>query len=80
MGERTQPSEATRFQAVAEEVFRRYGRRWKPRTLAVNRSYLRIQILPWFRGGPIGDVTRQEVQRWFASLHAMPAAANRSCR
>ena len=78
MGERTQPSEATRFEAVAEEVFRRYGRRWKPRTLAVNRSYLRNQILPWFRGRPIGDVTRQEVQRWFASLHATPAAANRA--
>ena len=24
----------------AEEVFTRYGRRWKPRTLAVNRRYL----------------------------------------
>ena len=26
------------FETVAEEVFSRYGRRWKPRTLAVNRG------------------------------------------
>ena len=66
------------FENVAEEVFRRYGRVWKPRTAKVNRSYLRNQILPWFRSRPIGDITREEVQRWFAALHATPAAANRS--
>ncbi|MCY4377637.1 MAG: hypothetical protein OXC31_28090 [Spirochaetaceae bacterium] len=62
------------FEEVAEEVFCRYGRAWKPRTAKVNRAYLRNQILPWFRG----DITRTEVQRWFATLHATPAAANRS--
>ena len=66
------------FETVAEEVFRRYGRNWKPRTVAVNRSYLRNQIMPWFRGRPIADITRREVQCWFADLHATPAAANRS--
>ena len=66
------------FESVAEEVFRRYGRTWKPRTIAVNRSYLRNQIMPWFQGRPIADITRREVQRWFATLHATPAAANRS--
>ncbi len=66
------------FEAVAEEVFRRYGRAWKPRTTTVNRAYLRNQILPWFRGRPIGDITHHDVQRWFATLHATPAAANRS--
>ena len=66
------------FETVAEEVFRRYGRVWKPRTAKVNRSYLRNQILPWFRLRPVADITRGEVQRWFASLHATPAAANRS--
>ena len=66
------------FESVAEEVFRRYGRTWKPRTLAVNRVYLRNQIMPWFQGRPIADITRREVQRWFAALHATPAAANRS--
>ena len=32
------------FEVVAEEVFQRYGRRWKPRTLDVNRVYYRRQI------------------------------------
>jgi len=66
------------FEVVAEEVFSRYGRRWKPRTLAVNRRYLSNQILPFFAGRPIADITREEVQCWFRSLHAVPAAANRS--
>ena len=69
---------ATPFEAVAEEVFDRYGRRWKPGTLEVNRIYLRRQILPFFEKRAIGAITRQDVQTWFRSLHATPAAANRS--
>ena len=67
-----------RFETVAEEVFRRYGRRWKPRTIAVNQGYYRNQILPWFRGRSIGSITAQDVRAWFASLRATPAAADRS--
>ena len=76
----TSPATAgsTRFDMVAEEVFRRYGRHWKPRTLAVNRSYLRNQILPWFGDRPVAAINRSDVQRWFAGLHATPAAADRS--
>ena len=70
--------EDTLFETVAEQVFTLYGRRWKPRTLEVNRTYLRRQILPFFQGRPIGAITRQEVRKWFRSLHATPAAANRS--
>ena len=77
MGSHTIPQKVV-FETVAEEVFRHYGRVWKPRTAKVNRSYLRNQILPWFRNRPVSDITRSEVQRWFASLHATPAAANRS--
>ena len=66
------------FEKLAEEVFARYGRRWKPRTLRTNRVYLRRQILPFFRGRAIGAITREDVQAWFRSLHATPAAANRS--
>ena len=66
------------FETVAEEVFRRYGRHWKPRTLRVNLGYYKNQILPWFRGKAIADITRSDVQRWFASLHATPVAADRS--
>lgn len=74
----TQRTAEHRFEAVADEVFRRYGRVWKPGTARVNGAYLRNQILPWFRGRPIADITRPEVRRWFAALHATPAAANRS--
>ena len=66
------------FETVAEEFFRRYGRNWKPRTVAVSRAYLRNQIMPSFRERPVADITRREVRRWFAGLHATPAAANRS--
>lgn len=68
----------TSFEAVAEDVFSRYGRRWKPSTLKVNRWYLSNQILPWFRGRQIADITRRDVQDWFMSLHATPVAADRS--
>ena len=56
----------------------RAGRRWKPGTRTVVRSYLRRQILPWFARRPVAAVDRPEVRRWIASLHATPAAANRS--
>ena len=68
----------TLFEAVAETVFERYERLWKPRTLIVNRGYLRKQILPHFRKRPIDDIDRREVRKWFASLHATPVAADRS--
>ncbi len=66
------------FEAVAEEVFSRYGRHWKPGTLKVNRNYLRSTILPRFAGMNIADIASKDVQNWFASLHATPVAADRS--
>ncbi len=66
------------FEAVAEEVFARYRRHWKPGTMKVNRNYLRNTTLPRFRGRNIADIDRQDVQRWFASLRATPVAADRS--
>ena len=68
----------TLFEAVAETVFKRYARVWKARTLEVNRTYLRRQLLPWFAGREIANIHRQDVQRWFASLRATPVAADRS--
>ena len=70
--------EDTRFEAVAEVVFHRHEHVWKPGTLAVNRVYLRRQILPAFSGRHIAEITRSDVQRWFASLRATPVAADRS--
>ena len=66
------------FEVIAEIVFQRYAQVWKPRTLDVNRTDLRRQILPAFAARQIAEITRQDVQRWFASLRATPAAADRS--
>ena len=66
------------FETVADEVFDRYRRHWKPGTLKVNLYYLKNQILPWFGGRPIRSITHLDVQRWFASLYATPVAADRS--
>ncbi len=66
------------FEVVAEEVFSRYGRHWKPGTMKVNRNYLRSTILPRFAGMNIADIASKDVQNWFASLHATPVAADRS--
>ena len=66
------------FEVVADEVFRRYARNWKPSTLKVNRNYYGNHILPWFEGRPIASITAHDVRRWFASLHNTPVSADRS--
>ncbi|MDE0049126.1 MAG: tyrosine-type recombinase/integrase [Rhodospirillales bacterium] len=66
------------FEEVADEVFRRYARNWKPSTLKVNRNYYGNHILPWFEGRPIASITAHDVRRWFASLHNNPVSADRS--
>ena len=66
------------FEVVAEAAFRRHARLWKPGTMEVNRLYLKHQILPRFRGQPVGAITAEDVRQWFASLRSVPAAADRS--
>ena len=56
-------SDDTLFETVASRVFERYARVWKSGTLYVNRCYLRRQILPWFAGRQVGDISRQDVER-----------------
>ena len=68
----------TVFEIVADEVFRRYARNWKPSTLKVNQNYYSNHILPWFEGRPIADIDAHDVRRWFASLHNTPVSADRS--
>ena len=72
------PPEETLFEAVAETVFQQHERVWKPRTLEVNRGYLKKQILPHFAGRNIADIDSRDVRNWFASLAATPVAADRS--
>ncbi len=43
-GDEAGPVTPILFETVAEEVLRRYGRHWKPRTLQVNLGYYRKQI------------------------------------
>ena len=68
----------TLFEDVAATAFRRHETVWKPRTLEVNRGYLKNQILPHFAGRPIAEIDRREVLGWFAALGATPVAADRS--
>ena len=77
-GESLPSSEGLTFAEVAEEVFRRHGRRWKPRTMRVNRDYLKSCLLPVFGDRPIGEISAADVQAWFAGLRDRPGAANRS--
>ena len=80
-GDRSRPAETsseTPFEDVADAVFRRQSRHWKPGTLAINRSHLKNHVLPRFRGQPIGAITSADVQQWFASLRSTPAAADRA--
>ena len=67
-----------KFEDIAEPVLLRHARLWKPSTLAVCRSYLRNQIMPFFGKLPVAEITHADVRRWFAGLAATPAAANRS--
>ena len=46
LGGESAAGEPILFETVAKEVFRRYGRTWKPATLKVNQVYLRNQIMP----------------------------------
>lgn len=66
------------FETVARTAFRRHERLWKAGTFKVNSSYLDNQILPRFAGCPIARIDHVDVTRWFASLRATPAAADRS--
>ena len=70
--------EETLFEDFAETVFARHARVWKAGTMAVNRGYLRNQLLPHFGGRPVAGIDRPEVVAWFAALRTTPAAADRS--
>ena len=76
-GENPDPAESL-FEDFARTVFERHARVWKTGTLAVNRGYLKNQLLPHFAGRPVAEIDRPEVVAWFASLRATPAAADRS--
>ena len=67
-----------KFDDAAKEVFIRYGRRWKPRTMKINQQYYNLYIKPFFGNMPISSVNKADVSRWFAEMAATPGAANRA--
>ena len=78
MLDRNSQSKETLFVSVAELVLELQSQQWKPTTLAVSRSYLRNQILPFFGNRPIVEIDRNDILQWFATLRLTPAAANRA--
>ena len=66
------------FSVIAEAVFSRYKRRWKPSTMEINRCYLKNQILPFFRDKDVASITRADVEIWFSGLSHIKETANRA--
>ena len=60
------------------EFVRRRARRWKPATRRSNLGHINRAILPCFGGMRVAEITRADVQRWFASLSGTPGVANRA--
>ena len=77
---------ARRGRPPAKSCSRRSPRKSSPDTAAVGNRELSRRIASTFAdrfcpssgGRAIGAITREDVQAWFRSLHATPAAANRS--
>ncbi len=67
-----------RFADFADEFMRRQARRWKPSTRQGNRHLLARYLLPFFGAMPVARIARADVRRWFDSLSATPASANRA--
>ena len=57
---------------------RRQARRWKPSTQESNRHLLNRYILPFFGDLRLADIAPADVRRWFDSMSATPANANRA--
>ncbi len=67
-----------RFADFADEFMRRQARRWKPSTRKGNRHLLNRYLLPFFGAMHVAKIGRADVRRWFDSLSATPASANRA--
>ena len=66
------------FRDHAEHFMRRQARRWKPSTQENNRHLLNRYILPFFGDLRVADIAPADVRRWFDSMSATPANANRA--
>ena len=66
------------FRDHAEQFMRRQARRWKPSTQENNRHLLKRYLLPFFGDLRVADIAPADVRRWFDSMSATPANANRA--
>ena len=66
------------FRDYTEEFMRRQARRWKPSTQENNRHLLKRYLLPFFGDLRVADIAAADVRRWFDSMSATPATANRA--
>ena len=66
------------FRDHAEHFMRRQARRWKPSTQENNRHLLNRYILPFLGDLRVSDIAPADVRRWFDSMSATPASANRA--
>ena len=66
------------FGDFADKFMRRQARRWKPATRDSNRHLLARYLLPVFAEMRVADIARADVRRWFDSMSATPANANRA--
>jgi integrase len=71
-------NEHSPFRLMAELTFMRNERLWKPKTMKVNRDYLRASINPYIGDLAIGGITKKDIKEWYAKLKNTPASANRS--
>ena len=67
----------TAFAVVAGIAFERRERLWKPRTMTVNKEYLKL-ILPFFGEMAIGEIRHRHVAEWHGCLVRIPTSANRA--
>ena len=67
----------TPLSVIAEILFERRARLWKPGTMRTSRCNLK-HILPTFGERPVGEITRREIEDWFGNLSHIPSTANRS--
>ncbi len=75
---KTSPLMKIAFSVVADAVFSRYERRWKPSTMEVNRYYLKNQLLPFFGDKDVASITHADIKIWFSGLSHITETANRA--
>lgn len=72
------PLHSALFDDVAIEFLERYQRNWKPITYKSSCRSMATYILPYFSGWQIAEITRADVENWFATFGNRPGCANRS--